>query len=101
KPPAFFIASSVGLVLISLLYIAFHISRRVDPQPSFGSLLTSSFSVLFLALRYGAGELLAVSPLLFSPLFLCGAHPDPKGSTCVVHGEPYRLALCAAIALNL
>ncbi|HEY2292150.1 MAG TPA: hypothetical protein VGM86_15735 [Thermoanaerobaculia bacterium] len=99
KPPAFFIASSVGLILISLLYIAFHIARRVHPQPGFGRLLKSSASVLFLAVGYSAVELLAVGPLLFSPLFLCGAHPDPK--TCIVHGEPYRLALCAAIALNL
>jgi hypothetical protein len=101
KPPAFFLASAVGLILVSLLYIAFHISRRVHPQPGFGRLLKSSVSVLFLALGYSAVELLAVSPLLFSPLFLCGAHPDPKGPACFVHGQPYRLALCAAIALNL
>ena len=101
RSPAFFIGSSLILTLVSLLYIAFHIARRVHPQPGFGRLLRSSFSVLFLALGYTAIEIVAVGRLLFSPLFLCGAHPDPHGPACIIHGEPYRLALCAAIALNL
>ncbi len=101
KGPSFFIASSVGLILVSLLYLAFHISRRVHPQPGFWRLLRSSASVLFLALGYSAIELILLAPLLFSPLFLCGVHQDPTGPACIVHGEPYRLALCAAIALNL
>lgn len=95
KKPVFFLGSSIALILVSLLYLAFHIARRVDPQPGFWRLLRSSASVLFLAVGYSAVELLVMGPLLFSPRFLC------DGSACAVHGGPYRLALCAAIALVL
>jgi hypothetical protein len=88
----------VALSLAPLLYIMFHIHRRVDPPLKFSSLLRRSSSVLVLAISYSALELLVAAPILFSSSFLCGVTPNEG---CLPHPNLHHLALCAAIALNL
>jgi hypothetical protein len=98
RPQRDFWLSAAALIVAALLYLMFHISRRVYPRLSIPALLQRSFSILLLAVAYSALELLIAAPLLFSIPFLCGIKP---AEDCNVHADLHRLALCAAIALNL
>lgn len=86
-----------ALTSAAWFYLMFHIHRRVEPPLALRALLRRSFSVLVLAVAYSALELLVVAPILFSKPFLFGVPPKD----CAVHTDLHRLALCAAIALNL
>lgn len=90
----FWIAGGV-LLVAAFFYIAFHISRRVHPWLRLPTVVRRSWSIFLLGVGYSALELLVLAPVLFSPDLVCGA-PD-----CAVNASPGRLALCAAIALNL
>lgn len=87
-----------ALVASAFLYIYLHVSRRVYPPLRASRLASRSLSILLLAMGYSAIELLLAAPLLFSPDFICGVRPT---TDCTPQPDPYRLALCAAIALNL
>ena len=98
RRPLHFWLGVAGLVLAALLYLMFHIYRRVEPSLEWPSLLRRSLSVLALAVAYSALELLVAAPILFSKPFLCTTCP---AAGCAVNADFHRLALCAAIALNL
>jgi hypothetical protein len=98
RNPWFFWTGTVTLLAAAFLYVALHISRRVHPQLPIPHLLLRSGSVLSLAVTYTLAELLLAGPVLFSNHFLCD---DPASAACNPHRQLGRLALCAAIALNL
>lgn len=95
RPESHVWAAVVALLAAAFLFIAVHLSRRVHPRLRWPALVRRSGSLLLLGLGYGALELLVLAPVLFAPELVCGA-PD-----CFVHLTRGRLALCAAIALNL
>jgi hypothetical protein len=89
---------AAGLLTAALLYLTFHISRRVYPRLSWRLLFTRSASILALAVAYSLLELLIAAPVLFSVPFICGLEPK---NDCVVNSDLPHLLLGAAIALNL
>jgi hypothetical protein len=84
--------TSAALLATAYSYIAIHIWRRVHPPLRTGALLWRSLDVWLLALSFSALGLMLAAPVLFGSVTPGVA---PAAAT------PERLALCAAIALNL